>query len=365
MRDQFVALVATLVVAGILVSACSQASPALAPTKVAASAPTAAPVAPTKVPATSAAPTAAPAPAKKVDYPAKGKTVTLLVPFAAGGATDVLTRTLGQRLEKELGVPVQVENKPGAASQIGLTEWVQRPADGYTIAVPDLPTAILIYQDPERKAIFSRKDFQMIAMHVGEPGIPAVNASSPYKTLKEVLDGAKTNPDKIKAGDGGALTWSNVNLLLAEKAAGVKFNIAHFDGGAPNLTALMGGHIDLAFVAGPDIVQRHKEGAVRIVAVCDKKRYDFLPEIPTAEEQGYKIYSGYQGGFVVRSGTPKEIVDILRSAFKKVIDNDDYRNQIRGLGANLMYKDGPDYETFWNEQEAVVSDILQTLGKKK
>src|SRR5512139_2410738 len=134
---------------------------------------------------------AAPTAAGTAEYPAKGRTITIIVPSTAGGGTDTATRMLAPILEKDLGVPIQIVNKPGASMQIGLSEVAAAKPDGYTLVMSVLPTAASIYLDPERKATFTRKNLQPIALVYEAPFCVWVLASSPYKTLKDVADAAK------------------------------------------------------------------------------------------------------------------------------------------------------------------------------
>ena len=133
------------------------------------------------------------------EYPVKGKTITTIVPSTAGGGTDSAARLLAPYLEKELGVPVEIVNKPGASMQIGLTEVARAKRDGYTLVWSVLPTAASIYLDPERQAAFKRDSLEPIAMYYGAPFGIVVLGSSSYKTLKDVVDAAKADPGKRDA----------------------------------------------------------------------------------------------------------------------------------------------------------------------
>ncbi|MHB1161098.1 MAG: Bug family tripartite tricarboxylate transporter substrate binding protein, partial [Chloroflexota bacterium] len=123
----------------------------------------------------------------------------MIVPADAGGATDIGYRLLAPRMEKYLGTTVEVVNKPGAGTQVGVTELSKAKPDGYTIGVTLIPQTPTIYMDPERKAVFNRESFAPIGLHVFDPGLIAVAPDSKYKTLKDVVDDAKANPEKVKA----------------------------------------------------------------------------------------------------------------------------------------------------------------------
>ena len=228
MKRSLTPIVALLLMIGLLVIGCSRSAPAPAPTSAPA-APKAPAAASTAAPAAAPTQAAAAAPAKAA-FPEAGKPITFIVPFSAGGSTDIAARTLAPYLEKELGVPVNIVNKPGAGSQIGLTEMTQSKPDGYTIAYANLPGPITIYLNPDRKATFTKKDFAPIAMHLINPGAVAVKADGPYQSMKDLVDAAKANPGGIKAATTGLLSDDHLAILNVANAAGVKFAIVHFDG---------------------------------------------------------------------------------------------------------------------------------------
>src|SRR5262245_15130828 len=168
-----------------------------------------------------------------------GKPITLIVPYAAGGTTDSAARLLAARLEEELSTRVQVVNRPGAASQVGLQSLLAAPPNGYTLSYGVLPTVITHYSDPGREPPYARKDFRPVAHHHLIPAMIAVPTSSPYQTLKEFVEAARANPAKITISDSALMGNPHLCVLMLQKAAGVKFASVHFDGGAPSVTALL------------------------------------------------------------------------------------------------------------------------------
>lgn len=166
-------------------------------------------------------------------YPDKSRTLTHIVAYPPGGGTDVTARLLAPMLEKELGVQVQVLNKPGAGGQVGFTELARSKPDGYTLGNLILPTVITTYLDPDRKAVFARKSFDLLALQDNDPGILAVKAGSPYKGLKDLVEDARKNPGKIRTTTSGILSDDHIAAMLTEQVAKVKLSIVHFDGSAP------------------------------------------------------------------------------------------------------------------------------------
>ncbi len=182
------------------------------------------------------------APAKKVDYPTPGRSVNVIVPYAAGGGTGGAAQMLASLLEKELKTPFQVVFRPGAGAQVGTTELVRSKPDGYTIGYAGVPTTPVIYLDPQRQAVFNRSSFTHIASHFATSALVSVPATSPYKTLKDLVHAAKAQPEKITVATIGLNSPAHLGGMMLEKAAGVKFAFVHFDAGdAPATNAVLGG----------------------------------------------------------------------------------------------------------------------------
>ena len=356
MKRLLVFAVATVAATSLLLAGRTPETPAATPSKVPA-APTQAaepanPAEPTKV----AAAQPSPAPVRQVDFPAKGKTITVIIPYPAGGGTDTAARFIMPMLEKELGTSIQILNRPGASAQLGLTQLARSKPDGYTIGYTNMPTAITTYLDPERKAVFGRKDFQPVATEYDVPYLVAVQASSPYKTLDDLINAAKANPEKIRAGTTGLLAIGHLALLKLEKAAGVKFAPVHFDGSAPVTVALLGGHVDVVF--NPEVYPHFKSGQVRVLGVMAKDESKFFPGAKTLESQGYKIYADSMAGISAPAGVSREIVDILSAAFKKVVETDEHKKKMEEIGFDAYYLNAEQYGKYWDESEAELIPLI-------
>ncbi len=349
-------------VAALAVTAAACSSPAApAPTAVPKQEATKAPAAQS---APAAAPTAAAAPAKKVNFPENGKSITIVVPFAAGGSTDIGARLLAAGMEKALGVPVQVQNKGGAGSQTGLTDLARSKPDGYTIGFANLPTANLVYTDPERKAVFSGKDFQPIGVQVVDPSAIGVKATGPYKTLKDLVDTGKAQPEKVKFGSDGPMTDDALGIFQLEKATGAKYANVGFDGSAPNLAAVMGDHIDASFGHVGDFVGPSKAGQIRVLAVADAERSPFFPDVPTLKEAGYNISNSSTRTLVAPAGVPKDIVDTLSAAMKKAMDEPDHKTKMQDAGLTLRYMDPTQAATLWGQMDTLAKQLVDASRTK-
>jgi len=354
MKRLFLSLVAVVALASLAVTSPTQA--ASAPTKAAEpSKPAAAVVA-------AAAPAAAPA--KKVDYPQKGKLITMIEPHAAGGATDRAARVLAPLMEKELGTPIQIVNRPGAATQVGTAALAASKPDGYTVGYVILPNAITAYLDPERKATFTRKSFAPIAVHFGQPYLMAVLTDSPYKTMKDLVDAAKAKPESIKIGTTGIMGVGHLTILGLEKAAGAKFAAVHFDGAGPEGVALLGGHIDVATLGVVEVLPYFKAGKVRILGIADKRESSYFPGAKTMESQGYKVYFSTVAGIVAPAGTPREIVNVASGAIKRAMETEEHKKRMEEMACPATFMDPDEFAATWAAAEEQLRPLMEAAKQK-
>jgi tripartite-type tricarboxylate transporter receptor subunit TctC len=318
--------------------------------------PTAAPV---------AQPTAVPAPAKP-KWPEPGKAITVVVPWAAASGSDVLARVLGLFMEKELGAPMQVVNKPGAATQLGMTDVAKAKGDGYTVAVNTAEVIPLIYHDPERKAAFGSKDFTPLAVTSLEPYGLVVKGDSPYKTVKDLVDAAKAKPDSIKIGDNGYMSNPYVALVLLEKAAGVRFAPVHFDSTGASVTALLGGHVDASIVSAAGLMGNFKSGALRSIGVFGREQVDALfPGAKPLPAQGYNAIQYMSKGYIGPAGIPADVVDVFTSAVKRTIDNPEFKKKAEESSILAKYMGPAEFGKYWIEMDAEMKNVLDEIRKSQ
>lgn len=298
-------------------------------------------------------------PAGAADFPQKGKAIQILVGFAAGGSSDAGARILASGMEKELGTSVVVVNKPGASSQIAYTTLTQAKPDGYTIGNTNFPSAVVSYLDPARKATYTRKDFELLALHVIDPGLIAVKKDSPIKTLKELIESAKANPKKVRISTTGIQSDEAFGLLQLQKMTGAQFAMVHFSqGSAPAMTAFLGGKIDAFCGNVGDLLSQYKSGEVRILGIMDDQQSPFYPGVKTFEEQGYKLYSSSSRGFAAPAGTPKEAVNTLSESIKKAVATEDHKKRMADMGLTIRYMDSAGYTKYWGEYETMLKELL-------
>jgi putative tricarboxylic transport membrane protein len=282
------------------------------------------------------------------------KAVQMMVAYPAGGSTDIAARIVAAIAEKDLRQSIVVVNKAGAGGQVGWTEMSRAKPDGYYIGFINLPALNTVILDPDRKAAFKEDAFVPVINQVLDPGIIWVKGDSPYKNLKDLIDAAKKNPQKISAATTGILSDDHLAILMMEEAApGAMFRIVHFDGGAPVMTAVMGGHIDCAFDNVGSVFRRIRTGELRALAVMDEQRSPFIPDVPTMRELGYpSVISSSTRGIAVPKGTPQPVVNRLAQSLKKAMDDPEHLKKMEEAGLQLRVMVGEEYAKYYRELHA-------------
>ena len=290
--------------------------------------------------------------AAAAEYPARP--VQLMVAFPAGGGTDVAARILAAIAEKHLGQSIVVVNKGGAGGQVGWTEMARQKPDGYYLGFINLPALNTIILDPDRKATFKEDAFIPVINQVLDPGIIWLKADSPYKTLKDLIEAARRTPNKISAGTTGILSDDHLAILMMEEAApGAIFRIVHLEGGAPQATAILGGHLDVAFDNVGGVVRRIRSGEVRALAVLDTRRSPFLPDVPTMPELGFPtVISSSTRGIAVPRGTPEAIVKRLQDVFRKAMEDPEHVRKMEEAGLAQRIMVGEEYIKYYRDLHA-------------
>jgi tripartite-type tricarboxylate transporter receptor subunit TctC len=268
-------------------------------------------------------------------YPSRP--ITIIVPFAAGGATDVLARILADRMRVSLGQPLLVEDVTGAAGSIGVTRAVRSPPDGYTLSVGTLTTHVLIgalYQLPYNLLT----DLSPIAEIGSEPLLICIRNSLPVKNLLEFIAWLKENPDKANAGIPGIGSTGNLAGLAFQKATGTKFQFISYRGDGPAVQDLVAGNIDLMIEPSSNSVAQVQAGTIRALAVPAKTRHPGLPDVPTTDEAGLSgFYASIWFGIWAPKDTPPDIIAKLNAA--EALADADVRAKLGKLGQQVAPRD--------------------------
>ena len=273
------------------------------------------------------------APAHAEAWPAAGKPVTLVVPFPAGGTTDVLARALAEKLGPALGTTVIVESKPGAGATLGADYVAKARADGHTLLVGAVHHTIATSVYKKLPYDF-QKDLVPLTTIAMVPNVLTVSAAYPAKTVAELVAQAKAAKDGLTYGSNGNGTAQHLIGTQFENLTGAKLLHVPYKGSGPLTTDLLGGQVTMSFDTLTPVLQHIKAGKLRALAVTTAKRSSALPEVPTLAESGLKGFNiGTWFGVLAPAGTPKEVTARLSSEMQKIIQSPDFRKRMDEIGA--------------------------------
>lgn len=311
----------------------------------------------------SGAPASGSSEAPKSDYPKNAIEVT--VAFAAGGATDIGARLLMPAVADNLGVPVNVFNVEGGGGWVGWNGLLQADPDGYKIGYLNTPH-IFSYLNPEMKREnVTFESFELICNHVTDYGIIAIQNDDPrFSNLEELVEYSKTN--EMTAATTGAGSDDHVAMLKYNRVNGALLTPVHFGGGiAEAKNAFMGGHVDVYFGNIGDSFTNFKNNDYKIIAVLAPERSKYLPDIPTAKEQGIELYSWSSRGFIAPKGLDPAVKDAIKTALKAGMDNPDTMKKMDEMALAVDYVDGDEYYQFLKQEEEGIKSVLDLLGWQK
>jgi tripartite-type tricarboxylate transporter receptor subunit TctC len=265
------------------------------------------------------------------------KPVRFVVPFAAGGATDVLTRLLCQQLSTRLNTTFVVDNRGGAGGNIGAAVVATSPPDGYTLLMS--PPGVLAYNkslyremsfDPDR-------DLESVSLFALLPNVLVVHPAVPAQSAKELIAYAKANPGKLNYGSAGTGSTSHIATELFKSMAEVNIQHVAYRGTGPSLIDLVAGQVQMVIDNLPPIVQLIRSNQVRALAISTATRSPLLPELPTISEAGLPGYAAYSWQMVAApTGTPQNVTDKLAAAIKQVVAGAEFRARVAELGAETV-----------------------------
>jgi tripartite-type tricarboxylate transporter receptor subunit TctC len=264
--------------------------------------------------------------------PFPSRPVHIFVPYAAGGAVDILTRTLGDVVSRQWGQAVVVENRPGAGGVIASQALVTSAPDGYTLIVvaSGHPTNSFLYP---KLPYDTFKDFTPISLLASSPNILLVRADSPFKTLADVIAAAKAKPGGLSFAHAGTGTSTHLAGELLKSLAKIDINAIPYKGGAPSINDLLGGQIPLSFNNGPESVGQLEAGTLRALAVTTASRAPFLPNVPSMSETVPGYDTEVWWGLLGPAGLPPDVLAKLSHDFVAALNTDDVKARLNKLGA--------------------------------
>jgi tripartite-type tricarboxylate transporter receptor subunit TctC len=296
---------------------------------------------------------------KDTSFPEKA--ITLIVPYAAGGGTDITARALAKATEKQLKQPIVVLNRTGGGGSIGLMEGANAKGDGYTVTY--LPVELTTLPHLGLLPITYEK-FKPIAQTNFDPSAITVRAQAPWKTAGEFLDYAKSHTGEIKLGNAGTGSIWHLEAAMLEKGTGVTFTHIPFEGAGPAVSALMSGFVDAVTVSPAEVKTYVDQGKLRTLAIDADERSNALPDVKTLEEEtGQHVsFVGTWRGLAVPKDTPDEITQILADAFIKATEDKEFREHMRDNGLGLLVKDGKGFSQQLKESHDLFAKLIPELG---
>lgn len=298
----------------------------------------------------------------QADYPSKP--VKIIVAFPPGGTSDVMGRMLAEELTKILKQPFIVENIGGAGGAIGMDRALKLPTDGYTLIQTGVGQNAVAHGLDSTLKYDSMKDFIHLSQIHSGPNVLVVHPSTPYKTLKDIVDFAKKNPGKLDYGFTHAASGHMAMELLKQKA-GVFMTGIPYRGGGPMLTDILGGTIPMMFINQDAALPHVRAGKLRAVAVSSKQRNPLYPDVPTIAESGIKDFEALSwSGISVAKGTPQPIVDKLEAAIAQAMKSDSVKQRMGSVGFIIPEQGGKPYTAFVKSELDTWTTVIKTAGIK-
>jgi len=299
-------------------------------------------------------------PVMAAEYPSKP--ISLVIPYPAGGSTDLTTRALANAAKKYLGQPIIIENKPGGGATVGVTLVLTKPPDGYTIGVTTSATTNAFHMG---KLQFNPiEDMTHIIRWGGYLFGIVVRADAQWKTVQEFLQYSKQNPQKVSYASVGVGTSPHLDMEeLAISAGDIQWIHIPCKGGAETNTALLGGHVDA--VSGSSGMGLVDAGKFRLLVTYGDPRSERYSTVPTLKELGYNIVSTSSLGIIGPKGIPKPIVQKIQEAFKKAMENPEFKGVMKKFDMPITYLSSEDYENFNRQDSERIGKLVKRLGLKK
>ncbi len=290
--------------------------------------------------------------------------ITLVVPWAAGGGTDALGRTLAKNAKQHIGVNVAVVNRPGGTGVAGMQSVATARPDGYTVG---LVTFHLSSYRLTGLSELSYRDFQPIMLLNRSPTGFLVKADSPYKSMNDLVDYAKQNPGVVTVATSGAGAVPHLSAALLAKQLGIKFTFVPFDGGAPARTAVLGGHVTMLVVNSEEALQFYKSKQLRFLALNSDERHSSFPDVPTVAEAGFPLPTLLLDwrGLAVPKSTPPEAVAALTAGFRKMADDPEYKRLMDDMALPRANAEGEKFREFLAGIETALEPALAEVGLLK
>lgn len=283
--------------------------------------------------------------------------VTITIPYAAGGAADLMARAMEASLAAKLGQPVIVVNKPGGSGGVAMIETLKAKPDGHTLVAastgPGSITPIL------NKAGYTNKNFVPVAQVLNIPLGLAVPNDSPIRSVSEFFDYAGKHPNTVRVGTPGATLSQHITIAQLAEERKVKLNLVPFNGGAESVTALLGDNVDAVFNVLTELTPHVKSGKFRLLGVTSGVRSSFVPEIPTFREQGLDVVRGVWYSLLAPEGTPADTVKQLEAVVRATLAEPEVKNTFEKISLPLEFLSGEEFGRKWAQEYELNTKTLK------
>lgn len=296
-------------------------------------------------------------------YPARP--VTIIVPFAPGGISDITARPLAAALGKVMGQSFIIENRPGAGGAIGAAYAAKQRPDGYNLMMA--LTSLMVIPEAEKAAgrqpSYLVSQFAPIARVASDPVVLLVRSESPWKTTADLVADAKSRPGRISYSSSGLYGAIHVPMEMLSQSAGIRMIHVPYKSGGEAMTALLAGQVDVTAQA-PGVANSHvKSGKVRVLGSWGTQRTKALPDVPTLKEQGHDVEFYIWSALFAPVETPPDIVVRLRAAVKEAIHESLFTKAMAGMDAPIEYLDAPDLQASMDREGKRLADTVRRMGK--
>ena len=296
-------------------------------------------------------------------YP--NRPVTMIVPFPPGGIADITGRPLAVAMAKTLGQNVVVENKAGAGGAVGHAYVAKAKPDGYTIMTA-LSSIVVIPEADKvngRPPTYQMSDFASIALISADPTILLVPADAPWKTLKELIDDARSRPGKITYASSGVYGTIHTCFEMLAQAADVKLVHVPYKGGGPAMVALLAGETNLG-AQSPGVSSPHiKAGKVRVLGSWAGSRTAALPDVPTMKEQGFDVEFYIWAGVFAPAGLPPDVAARIRASVRQAVQDPEFKSAMAGINTPINFMEGAEFDRFLDADTKRLAAVVQKMGK--
>lgn len=287
------------------------------------------------------------------DFPEKS--ISMIVPYGAGGITDTMGRITAAEMQKILGEKIVVINKTGAAGTIGMTETSRARNDGYTISM--IPAAPLAIQPHLRELSYDLESFTYICQTFTSPIVLASAPGSKFSNFAEVIEYGKENPDELTYSSAGPGSLPHISMVRVLQDAGAKMRHVPMAGDAGAITGALGSHVDLAIIAGTSVIGKD----IKSIAVFADERSERIPDTPTAKEVGYDYQFNLWGGVIAPKGIPEDAEAALSAACEAAVSSPEYAAEMAKMASKPVYRNGADFKSHAAEETAINGEIISTL----